>query len=169
MRILDAGIFQPDEKFELIDGELVAMESKGNWHELVKSELTMYWARRLPEDIMFAVEPALRLGAYDEPEPDIILFPASLTVNAVRGGTVLLVVEISDTSIGFDLSGKASLYASFGVREYWVIEPRKRVTHIHRNPQPDGYGSVVKVTAKRRVEPLAAPSLGLCLDDLRRE
>ena len=45
----------------------------------------------------------------------------------------------------------------------------KRVTQIHREPGPEGYGSVVKVTAKRRVEPLAAPSLGLCLGDLRTE
>ena len=145
------------------------MASKGNWHELLKSELMTFWSDRRPKSMRIAVEPALRLGPYDEPEPDIILFPESITVNAVRGDTVLLVVEISDTSLAMDLTVKAALYAHFGVREYWVIEPRKRVTHIHREPGPEGYGSVVKVTAKRRVEPLAAPSLGLCLGDLRTE
>ncbi len=165
--MLRAGILHEEERVELIDGEIIALNAKGNRHEIVRTELINYWARRLPEDISFAEEPAFKLAAHNEPEPDIILFPDGMKVYDVRGDSVLLVVEISDSSISRDLKVKAPLYARFGVREYWVIDTETHETHIHREPGPNGYASVTIHPRTERLTPLLVPVLAVRLSDLR--
>ena len=115
---------------------------------------------------MVASEPPLQLDPNTAPEPDIILYPANILGPDVRGDTVLLVVEISDSSLSYDLKIKAPLYASFGVREYWVIEPKTLVTTIHRDPRPDGYADIREFAGAETVVPMAVPSLALRLMEL---
>ena len=87
-----AGILHPDERVELIAGEVYHLAPKGIRHEVLRNELVLYWADRRPKDVKFAEEPPLRLDDHNEPQPDIILFPADLRVHEVRGDSVLLVV-----------------------------------------------------------------------------
>lgn len=75
-------------------------------------------------------------------------------------------VEIADSSLGYDLGRKAALYASFGIAELWVIDAVKLVTHIHREPGVTGYGSVVMVDKDRPLVPQAEPMLAVTLGDL---
>ena len=161
-----AGIIAENERIELIDGDLVAMSPKGRRHEVVRHALAFRWARQCPDAIMLAVEPSFQLDVDVAPEPDLILHPASLVAPDVRGDTVLLVVEVSDSSYSYDLKIKAPLYARFGVREYWVIDPKSMVTTIHRLPTAAGYTDVREYAATDRVEPMAVPELGICLADL---
>ena len=95
-RLEVAGILHPEERVELIAGEIVRVSPRGARHEVLRNELVVKWARRLPRDVKFAEEPPLTLNDHFEPEPDIILFPAALRVNEVRGDSVLLVVEIAE-------------------------------------------------------------------------
>lgn len=165
-RMLDAGILLEDEPFELIGGELVARMQKGNRHELVRTELTLWWADRRPRFVKFAGEAPLRLGPHSEPEPDLVLFPATLGINDVRGDSVLLVVEIADSSLRWDKRQKASIYAGFGVRDYWVIEAESLATLVHREPGPSGYARIETVEASAMLTPLLVPELALRLADL---
>jgi Uma2 family endonuclease len=165
-QMVRAGVIHEEERVELIDGEIITMAAKGNRHEIVRSELIVHWARRLPDDIKFASEPAFRLSDHHQPEPDILLFPSSLYVPDVRGETALLVVEVSDTSISYDLKIKAPIYAAYGVREYWVIDARTLVTTAHRLPGADGYADVINYGPADLIMPLAVPALALRLADL---
>ena len=164
-----AGILHPEERVELIAGEIVAVSPKGARHEVLRNELILYWSDRRPRDVKFAEEPPLTLDEHYEPEPDIILFPASLRVNEVDGKTVLLVVEIADSSLSWDLGTKAQAYAMFGVREYWVINARTLATTVHRHPGPDGYGETTTVPATDVLTPSLVPALGLRIADLQIE
>jgi Uma2 family endonuclease len=164
-----AGILGPEERVELIDGEIITMAAKGARHEDVRNELTEYWARRLPATLKFAVEPALRLEANYAPEPDIIIFHDGLRASQVRGDSVLLVVEISDSSLSYDLKVKGPKYSAFGVREYWVINADSLETHIHRDPGPAGYASLTVHPRTELLTPLLAPALAVRLSDLRLE
>ena len=121
----------------------------------------------MPADISFAQEPAFKLEPYNEPEPDIILFPQKLRVFDVRGDTVLLVVEVSDSSISRDLKVKAPLYARFGVCDYWVIDAETHETHVHRDPCPEGYASLTTHPPAELLTPLLVPALAVRLSDLR--
>ena len=164
-----AGIIGPEERVELIDGEIIAKAAKGARHEDVRTQLMNYWARRLPANLSFAEEPAFKLEPHNEPEPDIIIFPEALRVSAVRGRTVLLVVEVSDSSLSYDLKIKAPKYGAFGVREYWVIDTAKLETHVHRDPGPDGYASVTVAARTDLLTPLLMPLLAVRLSELRLE
>ena len=98
--------------------------------------------------------------------PDILVYPATTKVPDVRGPTALLVVEVADTSLEYDLDTKAGVYAAHGVREYWVINARTLATRIHRQPAPSGYGDAGEVAADTKLTPQAAPELAVCLNDL---
>lgn len=165
-RMLAAGIITERDRIELIGGEVIAMASKGARHEVLGNELIVYWADRRPKTIKFAEEAPLRLSDHDEPEPDIILFPATQRVTEVTGATILLVVEVADSSLGYDLKIKAPLYASFSVAEYWVVNARSLVTTVHRDPGPDGYRDVRAVDPHVPVAPLAAPELAVQIAEL---
>ena len=84
----------------------------------------------------------------------------------MRGDTVLLVVEIADTSLRRDLKLKAQLYASFGVREYWVIHAPTRAITIHGDPGPNGYVVITENGANEVLTPTLAPGLAVKLADL---
>lgn len=168
-RMIDAGIVMHGERFELIGGELVAMAAKGNHHETLKVSLNFYWIKQAPREVMIGCETPLRLGTYDEPEPEFIVYPRGMKPGEVRGDTVLLVVEVADTSLPIDHNVKAPLYARFGVREYWVVNARSRITTVYREPGPAGYGSKREFAGDELLSPMLAPSLAVRLDDLEHE
>ena len=165
-RMVAAGILSERDRVELIDGEVITMAPKGARHEIVRNELAVYWADRRPKDVKFAEETPLALGAYAKLEPDLILFPANLRVTEVRAETVLLVVEIADSSLSYDLEVKGPRYAAAGVCEYWVIDPNTLVTFVHRDPGPDGYVSRSEHGPSETLVPHLVPSLAIRLADL---
>jgi Uma2 family endonuclease len=166
-RMVEVGILREPEPFELIGGELVAIAPKNRQHEVLRTELALYWGARLGRDLKIASETPLRLGEHDAPEPDLIAYPASLLAPDVRAGTVLLVVEIADTSLPADLNTKAPRYAASGLREYWVINARNLLTVVFREPRQTGeYGDRQEFQATDTLVPTLAPSLALRLADL---
>ena len=165
-RMAAAGILDEDERIELIGGEIVPMSPKGDQHEVVKMALTIYWARRLPEDLLFATETTFRLSADTYLEPDFVFFPKPTGIAGLSAATAKLAVEIADSSLGYDLGRKAGLYASFGIAELWVIDAAKLVTRIHRDPSPTGYRSLVDVPASHPLVPASIPALAVVLSEL---
>lgn len=162
-----AGIIGPEERVELLDGEIITMAPKGTRHEDVRTALINLWARRLPENVSFAEEAAFRLAPHHTPEPDIMIFPSHLRSSQVRGDTALLVLEVSDSSLSVDLKVKGPRYAAYGVRDYWVIDVATLATHLHRDPGPDGYRDVTIVSNDVTLVPLLVPMLSLRLVELR--
>ena len=164
---VEAGLLDADEEFELIRGEVVPMSPEGRHHLVLRGDLTEFLSRRRPKGVRVAAEPQFDLTDDTYRKPDILLRPASILMPDVRGPDALLIIEISDSSLGTDLKSKASFYASFGVREYWVIAARSLVTWVHRGPSAAGYTQVVEVAADQELVPLLAPALTFRLDDLR--
>ena len=161
-----AGILDEDERIELIGGEIVPMLAKGNRHEMLKSALTLYWARRLPADLVFVTETTFRFTADTYLEPDFVFYPKVSGIPGLSAATARLVVEIADASLGYDLGRKAVLYASFGIAELWVIDAVRLDTHIHREPSADGFRRVQTLAKDQRLVPQAAPVLAVTLGEL---
>src|SRR5260370_37211176 len=122
-----AGVMDEDERVELIGGELVPMSPKGNRHELVKIALLRRWYRAAPENCDLAPETTFRLSDDTYLEPDVVIYPRAVGLKGLSGPVALLVVEIADSSLRYDMGRKAALYASFRVRELWV--DRRRQAH----------------------------------------
>lgn len=165
-RMVEAGILEEDERIELIGGEVVPMSPKGNRHELLKAALNIYWVKKLPADLMVVTETTFRFTEDTYLEPDFVFYPKASGLKQLSAGTARLVVELADSSLGYDLGRKAGLYAGFGIRELWVIDAVKLQAHVHRDPTAEGYRSVVSVSSSQRLIPVEAASLAVTLSEL---
>jgi Uma2 family endonuclease len=162
-----AGVIDEDERVELIGGDLVPMSPKGNDHELVKTALADRWYR-LPEcDVDLAIATTFRLSEDTYLEPDAVIFPETSGIRGLSAANVLLVVEIADSSLRYDIGRKAALYASFGIRELWVIDAVRLTTRMFREPASDGYRNARDFGPSDHLVPLIAPEeFALRLDEL---
>ena len=142
------------------------MSPKGVRHEAIRNELAFHLSRQCPATLRVASEAPLTLAADEFVEPDVFVHPRSVRLAEVRGDTVLLVVEIADSSLAYDLDTKAGIYAACGVREYWVVNARTLETRVHRQPSSAGYGSIENVSAEARLTPRLAPELAVSFGDL---
>ena len=161
-----AGILDEDERIELIGGEIVPMSPKGNQHEILKTALNIYWGRHLPAHLLFTTETTFRLTVDTYLEPDFVFYPKVDGRAALSAANARLVVELADSSLGYDLGRKASLYAGFGIAELWVIDAVRLVAHVHREPAAQGYRSVVTLAKDQRLVPQAEPALAVALGEL---
>ena len=167
--MIDAGIIAEDEKFELVEGEIVMMAAKGLAHERVKSALTIAVVRALPDHLTVGVEATLRLTDTIMLEPDIAVFPKELFGRPTRfaqlnRGEAQLVIEVAASSLAYDKGLKARLYARHRVREFWVIDADARTTWIHTGPNGDEWTSIVECGAKDALTTPALPGFLLRLD-----
>ena len=161
------GIILEDERFELIGGEVVPMSPKGDRHELVKKALQQYWTPLIVGSaIDLITETTLRVGQDEFYEPDFLFWPRSIPLKDVTAATALLIVEVADTSLRYDLGTKAGIYARLGLNELWVINAETLVATIHREPQPTRYANVENKHPNERIEPIRAPSLAVTLGTL---
>lgn len=161
-----AGIIGPDERVELIAGEIYVMSPVGRFHEVLRAYLAHHWTKRAPDAVLVMPEMQLRLSDYHQPVVDIGVLPFAILPPDARGPDMLLVVEIADSSLKMDTTIKAAAYAAGGVREYWVINARTRSTLIHRDPTADGYTSITEQAPGATLTPHLAPELTIRLTDL---
>ncbi len=165
-RMAAEGYFRDDERLELLGGEIVPMSPKGRRHEAIREEIAFRFTRLAPEGIFVSSESQFDLSPDTYLVPDVLVRPASIKTPDLRGPDALLVVEIADTSLSYDLTTKASLYASHGVREYWVINAVTLVTKVHRQPSGDRYASTAEIGPSDRLTASLVPSLSLSLDTI---
>jgi Uma2 family endonuclease len=162
----EAGVLADDERFELIGGEMVPMNPKGIRHERIKSTLNLYWAQRLPPEIRFATETTFRMSEDTFVEPDFVFFRSVDGLAGLTPATALLAVEVAETSLAYDLGRKIAIYASFGVREVWVIDAATLLTHVHCSPGGQRYASIRVIDGANVLSPDFAPGLAVTLGAL---
>ena len=165
--IARAGYFHDDERFELLGGEIVPMSPKGRRHEIIRGKLAFRFARATPDAVFVASVPQFNLSDDTYVLPDILIHPAAIETPDVRGGDALLVVEVADISLHYDLATKAPLYAEHGVREYWVIDARTLSTKVHREPAGKTYAIVHEVAMDERLVAALVPECAISLGTLR--
>lgn len=170
-RLFDLGVFggidRERERFELIGGEVVPMSPKGNWHEALKASLMEHWVPiAASAGVRLITETTLRTPPDGFLEPDFFIWPRAIPLSDIAPASALLVVEIADSSLTFDLGRKAALYAEFGVRDYWVINARTRETVTHREPTAERFGTVETHGPSETLVPLLVPALAVRLADL---
>ena len=165
-KMAEAGILHEDDRVELIEGELVPMSPKGNHHEVLKAQLNIFFARHAPTNVMFVPETTFRLSETTYLEPDFVFYKEDQPLAMLRGDNALLVVEVADTSLAYDRGRKARLYASFGIRELWVIDAVKLSTSVYRNPGSGFADPATEKTKDERLDALLIPGLSVTLGAL---
>ena len=160
-----------DPRVELLDGEIMMMSPIGPQQSALVRRLTSFFVKKLPETIECSVQLPIAASDHSEPEPDIALIVRredSYQHEHPSPADVVLLIEVSESSLGVDLGRKLQLYASIGVAEYWVVDVAKHVVLVHREPKPDSYASVETVGAGATIAPALAPECRLDLDWLFR-
>jgi Uma2 family endonuclease len=156
-------------RYELIDGEIIRKMGQGWMHSDVIVRLMTILTAIFGADFLRPQLPMTVSSDFNEPEPDVAV--TEQPRNAYRGRhpnaqEMLLVVEVADSSVSFDRNIKARLYAREGVRDYWIVDIPGRCLHAHRNPAPDGYGSVTVHTETEIVSLLLRPDITIRVADL---
>ncbi len=165
LELQERGQVAPDLEYELIDGEIVPMPSEGPLHLDLSEEFSRALVHQEYGEVRVAVERQFNITDATHVTPEIVVRPASIRMSALRGPDALLVVEIADTSLDYDTTTKAEIYAAHGVREYWVIDAQSRVTHVFRGPTPTGFTDHVELAPDVRLVPHLAPGLAIRLAD----
>ncbi|MFB6231393.1 MAG: Uma2 family endonuclease [Salinibacter sp.] len=139
--MLEAGILHEDDPLELIDGQLVVMSPINDPHIVCINRLNTLFSRCLVEhnidDVVVSVQNPVRIDAHNEPEPDVVL--STNLEGAPRPDNVLLLIEVSDTTLAYDRDVKRPLYARAGIPEVWILDLEAEQIEVHRAPDDDVY------------------------------
>ena len=156
------------DKTELRDGIIIEMPSDGVLTTLWNSAISTWLYQTIGSEFLVVTDKSLRLGDHWVPSPDHYVLSSEAALAAPGPDTILLVIEVSDTTLESDLGDKADAYARHGVREYWVVDPSERCIYVHRLANGEDYGAPVRVDDNERVSAQNIPNLTLCLADLPR-
>ena len=160
------------ERLELIDGDLISRMSKNRPHVNTLWTLLNWLIQTFGFDYVQQEAP-INVAPFDnstnEPEPDlsVVRKPYREFRTANPGPADLnLVIEISDSSLDFDLRKKAQLYARAGIIEYWVVDVNRQRLIVHRDPSAGAYKSITEYAGSEQVTPLAAPQSALTVESI---
>jgi Uma2 family endonuclease len=139
-RLGEAGILGEDDRVELLNGDLVAREPVGGEHRTLVDSLTIFFASRIGQDrYRIGIQNPISLDPHSEPQPDVVLYAASVRGRHPRPDEIFLLIEVADTSLAYDKGPKLEAYARGGVGEVWVIDAVRRRIFVHRNPDQGRY------------------------------
>jgi Uma2 family endonuclease len=163
-RMAETGILAPEDRVELIDGEVIEMAPIGSAHAGTTNRLTSLVGRLAADGhVVASVQSPLRLDPFNEPQPDLMLLRPRADFYASGHPTatdVLLLVEVADSSLAHDRGPKLALYARHGVPEVWIVDLAGRAVEIFRGPGPQGYAKRRRVT-KGMATPILVPRLDI--------
>lgn len=137
--MIEAGILTPDDKVELLFGQIVNMNPVGRAHSATVKKVNKFFQLRLAdEDVVIGVQDPITLVDESEPEPDIYIAVGQITSYLEHHpypADLFLVIEVSDSTLSKDQGAKKINYAVAGIAEYWVIDVYGR--KVYRYTEPD--------------------------------
>jgi Uma2 family endonuclease len=169
LRMGEAGVFAPEARLELIEGEIIEMAPIGPPHLSRVNKLNKLFVQRVGDRAIVSVQNSLVIAERSVPQPDVVLLAPredEYSRSMPRASDVLLVVEVSDSTLKFDLRTKVPLYARCGIAEAWVVDVNDRVVHVFREPGEDGYRSSASLKAGQAVACAALPDVRIQIDQL---
>ena len=167
-RMAEAGIFHPDERVELIEGEIVQMSPIGPRHAGCVINVVRLFVMRLSERAVVSPQNPVVIQPRSEPQPDLLLLrPRAVSYSREHPAPedVLLAVEVADTTVRYDRLVKSRLYARAGIAEFWLLLAMDGAVEVYRTPGATGYASLMSHGPGETVAPLAFPEVGFTVAD----
>ncbi len=160
-----AGVFEPDARIELLEGELLTMAPIGARHGSAVSALMRLLLRSALDDRAFVwSQGPLVLLPMSQLQPDAMLLrprPDEYRNAEPTPADVLLLVEVSDSTINFDRRRKLPVYARHGIPEVWIVNIQERRLEVFRDPNDVGYGATFVQRAGETITAAAFPDVPL--------
>jgi len=175
-RLIATGVFDEDDRIELLDGLMVVKEPQGSWHAATVSHIQGVLQRAFGGGYTVRTHAPIALDDMSEPEPDLAVVKGRardyLREHPARP---VLIVEVADTSLAKDRLRKSGLYARAGIPDYWIVNAIDLVLEVYRQPvrvvgRGPGwkYASVRLLKGNAVLSPLAAPRARIRIADLLR-
>jgi Uma2 family endonuclease len=166
-RMGEAGILHEDDRVELIEGELVEMTAIGTRHFSCVNRLTRMLVMNVGDEAIVSVQNPVRLNEYNEPQPDLtVIRPRDYRESLPIPEDVLLLIEVSDTTLAYDRGVKLPLYARAGIREVWIVDLSGETTGRYTDPSGEGYRRADRLRRGQRLESDALPGPTPSVDEI---
>jgi len=165
----EVGIIGPDERTELIDGDIILMAPMGSRHFSRLIRLDRIFSKLLNDSAFVVMQGPVRLNGQFEPEPDIsILKPRDddYEDRLPQPQDVHLLIEVSVTTVGYDRNIKSVRYSQAGILELWIVDINAELVEVYRNPSVNGYESIQQFRRGDTISPLAFPDIAISVDDI---
>lgn len=145
-RMGEAGIFAPDERLELIDGEVIQMTPVGPKHIWSVIHLNKYFTHLLGDEFFVSPQSPVQIGRQQlNPDFAILRLSGGKAPGAVpQPEDCALLIEVSDSSADFDKAEKRRLYAGAAIPEYWVLDLPRSCVRVHHGPRAGEYRQMVE-------------------------
>lgn len=166
-RMVDAGIFGPDDHVELLDGEILDMSPQKSRHATAVTLAGDALRAIFDRDATVRLQLPLSLDEHSEPEPDIAVVPGHpRDYRDAHPSTALLICEVSDSTLAYDRGKKRSSYARAGIPEYWILDLNAGRLEIYREPEGEDYAIARLAQPDDSIEPLLREGRMVFLRDL---
>jgi Uma2 family endonuclease len=160
-RMIQAGVFPENgERFELIRGEIRKMVPPSPEHDDLIDVVAQWSFDSVNRaEVRVRVQTSLGLPSLDSvPLPDLSwVRQRSYRHRRPIPEDVLLVIDVSASTLAYDRGEKAELYSQAGVADYWIVNERDHTVEVHRDPGPDRYRTLRTYSGDEEVRPLAVP------------
>lgn len=161
-RLGRSGIFDEDSRVELIEGDLIAIPPIGEQHASQTRRLNWLFSTQVKEAAFVDVQNPVALDEHSEPQPDIVLLkprPDFYQSAHPHPEDVLLLIEVSDSTLRYDRDTKVPLYARAGIPEVWLLDLAGQRLEIYRRPSFEGYREIHYPAPTDRIAPVLLPEL----------
>jgi Uma2 family endonuclease len=165
----EAGVFGPDERIELIEGEIVLRPSANPPHAGTVNRLNRLFTRLLGDRVVVAVQNPTRLPPRSMPVPDVCVLRDRDDFYATshpEATDVLLLIEVADTTLRFDRTKKIPMYARRGIREAWLVDLGAGTLEVYRDPGPDGYRTKTVLGPREEIRPELIDDIVVSVDEI---
>jgi len=162
-------IFTPEQHLQLINGEITEMSPIGHKHSGHLNYLVHFFRQYLIDETVLSIQNPIQLNDFSEPEPDLMLLKAEANFYKNRhpnAEDVLLLIEVSDSTLQFDRTKKLALYAKHGINDYWIVNLNEKCLEVYRQPKDDNYQQQQILFAGKSIQPLEFTDISLQITDI---
>ena len=163
-KMAEAGIFDEDERVELLEGKIIYKDRVGTAHRSAVGRINYLLHNILENRSLISIQNPIKLDDYSEPEPDIAVVkidPLDYADHHPRTDEIYLVIEVADTTFKKDCETKGKAYAAAGIIDYWVLDVINRQLHVFREPSENGYKSEAILKENDCISPLNFADLNI--------
>lgn len=172
-QMAELGFFQ-DQQVELLLGQIIEMSPQSSRHATVVLLVQEAVRRAFGPDYVVRGQLPFLADATSEPEPDVAVVAGSIRDSLEEHpSSAVLLVEVAESSLQYDRTTKASVYAKAQITDYWIVNLLDEVIEVYRSPQPDAdtvtgyaYTQVTVVRGGESITPLAVPQARIAVSDL---
>lgn len=141
-KMIKVGILPEESGWELIRGEIVRRMSIGSRHVGTVIKLGKLFERKVGDEVLVSTQNPVHLDEFNEPEPDISLLKPRedfYTESLPTPADVLLLIEVSDSTVEYDRETKKTLYAEAGIAEFWLVNLKNNTIEFYTSPKHGNY------------------------------